>query len=263
MMSAFKEVLEYPHSVSARKALIAELRASGDPRADFIEDHLRKDLHELPVARTSEILRRLRRDLKQSGHQWAGRIADLTSDYQYELGLVAGVVITGATWLQHAAEIVRTAPILHLSLYGEVDLAAAAQMPQMAQMRTLAVSGGEHLNDDAAEAFARSPYILGLRVIDFAGGQMTARGLAALARSVAWDQLVSIDVTGNPGATEPNNERLPLTVIEERSYLLGGAAMPWLQKAQAAAMAGYSGRMDWPPYDIELSYDRDDREQGG
>lgn len=243
-MNAFERVIAQPRSISARRELAREWRMAGDPRSDLIERQLRK--HDgLGMLSRETVPGEIADLIERHGREWAGKIAELTLGYSYELGLVSRIGVHGDVFVKRAAELVRMSPIIHLGLRPPLDLAAIASVPDLAQICTLSIAGGPWLNDEGVIAFANSPNIRGMREIDFSEGQITQKGLSALVSSPYLGDVISIDITDNPG---PTSGRLG-TLIERRYYLLGRKADPYLAKAFEEASQSYTGGISWPPLD--------------
>jgi hypothetical protein len=252
----FDEVIAHPRSVAARRRLARNWRESGDRRAELIDRQLRE--HDgLGLLSMDTVPYEIDDLVEQHGREWAGRIADVTNDYGYELGLVADINIDGDKFVHHGDELVRLAPIVQISLEAPIDLRQVSATRALSQMATLYIAGGPWLNDDAVVAFADSPYVRGLRAIEFRNGQIGERGLRALAGSPNLRDVVYIDLTGNPcRGMSPDGIRS--LEIMDKYYLVGDAGLPYLREAQEAAAVSYDtfGLHEWPPSDQKLSYDQ-------
>jgi hypothetical protein len=250
-VSAFDDVIARPRSIAARRELAREWRANGDPRAELIERQL-KEHDGLGMLSRETVPGEIRKLVKEHGRQWAGKIADIANGYSYELGVIATINIDGDKLIQHAAELVRMAPIVHMVIEPPIDLVAVSAVPELAQVSTLTLREGPWLHDDAIEAFANSPNIRGLRALDVQAGNLTQRGFAALVASPHLSDIVYIDITDNPGA---GSGRLG-TLLERRYYLLWSAADPYIERAYEAAAQSYTaGLHEWPPSDAEITYE--------
>jgi hypothetical protein len=250
MSDPMAKVLAYPRAVQARRELARYWRDHGDPRAELIERQLRE--HDgLGMLSWETVPREIKRLIREHGREWAGKIADLTNDYGFGLGLVARINIAGDEFVKHAADLVKMAPIVHVVMEPPIDLVAVASVPDLSQICTLFVRSGPWLNDAAVTAFANSPNVRGMREIGFAGGEITQDGFAALAGSVHLPRLISIDVTDNPGAEAG---RLG-TLIEHRYYLLGPDSGPYWELAYQAAMEDYQAHLAWPPLSADITWE--------
>ena len=252
MSDPYQVVLTNPTSIAARRALAAHWRSTGDPRAELIERQLR-DHDGLPVNGGWKILNEINRIIRRHGREWAGRIAELTKGYEYELGCVAGMGLSGESFVQHGAELVGLAPIVHLRLGPPIDVKQLAVTPALGQMRTLVIIGGPWLDDEFAYTLAASPYIRRLRTLTLCGGQLGEEGLRAIAGTANLPEKIYIEVTGNPGV---NESRSPAENFDGRYFIVGYHAGPYLEKAYTAAALGYDPmRLDrWPPVGYDITY---------
>lgn len=251
MTDALQKVLANPHSVTARRELARHWRAINTTRALLIEKQL--DEHDRMDGwweRGDEI----RELLEQHGREWAGRVAELAERYRFELGLVAEITIKADVFLAHAAELVAAAPIVHLNLEGPVDMERLVATPALAQMSTLTVAGGPWLDDAAAEALAGAATARRLRVIDLSGGNITDRGMVALAGSPNLRDIVYIELTGNP--CQHGGQPVDTQLVNDRYYLMGEAAWPHMQAAHRAAVQSYDpmNLILWPPLPETFAY---------
>lgn len=249
---ALRQVLANPHSVAARRELARSWRACSDPRAPLIENQL-DDYDGITEGRKRA--RENRQLIDAHGREWAGRVAELAERYRFELGLVAEITIKGDVFLAHAAELVAAAPIVHLDLEGPVDMQRLVATPALAQMSTLTIAGGPWLDDAAAEALAGAATARRLRVIDLSGGNITERGMVALARSPNLRDIVYIELTGNP--CQLGGQPVDAQLVNDRFYLMGEAAWPHMQAAHRAAVQSYDpmNLILWPPLPEMFAYD--------
>ena len=247
---ALLNVLQHPHSVPARRELAQVWLSQGVLQGELVDKQVR-ERDGLGLKSQRAVLDRIDELIGKHGREWAGPIATLASRYHYELGLVAGVTLTGETFIQRAGELVKVAPIVHLTLQPPIDLKALARVPELGQMTTLAVrGGGPWLDDASAEALAASPYVAGLRGLLLANGAITAPGLAALRSSPHLTDIVYILLTGNPCARllEKHNDDF---------YIVAASAEPRLREAYRQLTTGYDpmGQITgWPPPSVELAY---------
>lgn len=251
MKDLLRCVLEHPGSVGARRRLANYWRTVGDPRAELIERQLTA-FDGLPIDTGWEILDEIDDLIKAHGREWAGPIAEVTPYFWFEFGLVYAVSVTGDQFLASAADLVRAAPIVALTLSAPLDLAAVSKVPQLAQIRRLNVVPGTNVNDEALVEFAKSPHIRGLRAINLSGSNITERGCAALAQSPYLPDLVYVEFGENPCGSSAGGIE-----VAGRHYLLGPMAGPHLQKAHESAARSYDvgGLHEWPPIAKEFMYD--------
>lgn len=254
MTAPMQDVLLHPHSITARRALAEYWAKQGDPRAPLIERQLQLRDGSFERGRF-ELLDDIRELLEEHGHAWAGRVADLCDSYRYELGLVAAVALPAQRFIECARDLISSAPIVHVSLRGPMDIAKLCAVPELAQISTLGLDGGEWMKDEAALAMAASPYIRRLRITRLTGGSITKRGVLALARSPNLENVISIELSGNPC----EQESLPAEMLwnDGGCYLLGKNASPYLAAAHRIAARSYDpmGALQWPPLPERLAYD--------
>lgn len=253
MTDPLLHVLSNPHSVRARRQLAEFWEKAACLQGRLIrlqleeyEGYLDEDW-----SRSDEIL-----DLiEKHGREWAGRIAELTRTYRFELGLVASITIESEVFLEHADEIVTTAPVVHLSLVGPVDMQRLVAVPAFAQLSTLRMRGGEWLDDAAVEVLAEARTARRLRAVELCGGNITGRGLDALARSPNLRDVAYIDLTGNP--CEDGEHQTQAYRINKRYYVIGDAGLPYLEGARRAAIRSYDpmSLVYWPPLAELFAYE--------
>lgn len=250
-MTALAEVLASPHSVAARARLLEEWKLSAHPQARLLELQLMEH-RGLGFESRYRVPDEIRRILRTIEVDWKSR-RPYVKGCTYELGLVAWVGMSGASFVEHGDELVREAPILVLTLDGPIDLVRVASIPALQQLRELAIVKGDWIDDAGIEHLARSPYLRELRALNVRGGSLTHRGLSALA-AMDLPNLIYIDVAGNPGAeTHPK-----VIKLDERRHIIGRAGEHLLDEAIAATALGYSGRAEWPPLDSTFLFDNDE-----
>lgn len=251
-MDALRRVLDLPRSIDARRKLAAEWLHTGDPRSALIERQVRQ--HDgLGFSELGIVGREIRQLLRNHGREWAGKVADIAAHYDYELGLVAGISITGDKWLQYGAEFVRTAPIIRLHVEGPADLAAIGNTHALENICLFSVSSGPWLNDEAVEAFSKSPYISQLRGLQLIDGNIGARGTRALKDTDKLPRLVYADLTGNPAQRIGDAGG---QCVNDTYFVFGPASQPYWDAAFAAAAQSYDPHgVQWPPLYSDLCWD--------
>lgn len=257
MSNEFENVIAHPHSLAAREALAEEWREANDPRAQFVSDQI--DVYEgrYYPGDATRVNRAVIRAIEHHGRDWAGELADVSTDFEFELGLVYGVAISVDTFVKRGTELIQVAPIVHVRLSPPGDPTRVADVPALAQMRSLAFGGGPTINDEVVERLAASPYVAGLRGIDLARGNITHRSVPALMRLADQPGLIYIDVSGNPCASYIPSQRAQR--YDEETYIVGDAGRSSLSEAYTALNQGYGpgGRPLWPPSLSKFSFDDD------
>lgn len=251
-MSAIDRVLSAPHSLSARSLLAKELRETDPTRARFLELQLttRRGLGPSNWTRVPDEIRNV---LRSHGREWARPLLPFVNDYEFELGLVAIVNMSGQSFVEHGDELIRLAPLVGLAIDPPLDVGAVLRVGALRQIRRLSLLGGPWLDDAAAIALAECPYLGELRFLEVAGGNIGQTGIKALIASTTLQKVISIDVTGNPGVRTIGVRR-----IENRDFIIGRAGEPLLHEAVAATALGYDGRVSWPPSEEKFLFDDDE-----
>jgi hypothetical protein len=147
------------------------------------------------------------------------------------------------------------APIVHLTISPPGGLVEIAATPALAQIRSLSTVAGPWLDDDGVVALANSPYVANLRCLELVGGQITGRGLNALASSPNLKSIVYVNLTGNPGCEE-RPVGMQAEIVGGEYYLVGVAGLESLREAHTRANRGYDPEdVLWPPPDERLAYE--------
>lgn len=252
-MNAFANVIANPASIAARRRLLLEWKAEGHPQARLLEISLALLKPDELTLKEDDLYFSLERRLPEKhGREWAGRLAEMVQDYQYYLGMISSIDISGEKFVEHGAEICAMAPILHLGLSEPMCLKEVFAMPQLQQIRTLFLEGDS--GDSEAELMAACPYLSNLR-IGALGNRITAGGMQALATAPSLTNVIAINVTNNPGAQAAVRGHLFTMRVNELDYLMGQAAIPYYNDALREAAKGYNCETpDWPPSFIDVAW---------
>lgn len=257
-MSEFQNVIAHPHSLQARRALADHWLQTGDPRGKFASDQI--DVYEgraLYTGEQTKIELKIIRAIEKHGREWAGELVEFFTDFEFELGLVSSVAVSVDTFVNRGMELIRTAPIVDVTLWPPGDPTKVADIPALAQMRSLAFGGGPWITDDVVERLAASSYLGQLRALDVGYGNVTARGVTALAQLERLPHIMYIDITGNPCVNTLTSALV--AKVKGRTYLVGEAGRASLESAISIAQQGYASPDDvlWPPSFPEFSFDKD------
>jgi uncharacterized protein (TIGR02996 family) len=117
------------------------------------------------------------------GHIWAGEIAELVDDFQYDRGFIELVVLDAARFLDLAQRLFSLAPIRHLDLTGVKPVVEKLfTSPFLAGIRSLRVDGSG-LDDKDVKLLASSKASCALRWLSLAHNRIGMAGAVAMARS--------------------------------------------------------------------------------
>jgi hypothetical protein len=255
-VSALDRVLAAPGSLSARKALLAEWQAAGDPRAELIAKQLQyrtfpRTERSNPDAR--ELDKAINRLIFEHGAEWSNGIAGLVTAYTYRRGLVAIVSLPGESFLRLAPELFQRAPIQHVDLTEPLgSVATIVDSPFVAMLSSLHIENVPAVFSDAeAAAFARGSAIDSLRSISLMYNDIHEVGIKALAASPHLKSTRCIRFEGNPVDPSPRvtdydgeYEASRPALAQELERLYG--PRPWL-----SVPTGDLGA--WPPDRDELA----------
>jgi carbon storage regulator CsrA len=226
-----RAVLADPADDAPRLIYADWLDEQGDPRGEFIRVQCR--LAQLPPG--DEAVRGLRRREQEllSIHErsWRSGLHALLRKEFFVRGFVESAHLSVREFLDHAGELLGSAPIRHLHLRpsgwsptSREDIAALAASPYLSRLRALDLGQnglgdedvsrlvasahlaglaalllrGNGIGDAGAAALARSPYLAGLAALDLAGNQIGTAGATALASSAHLGRLALLVLADNP-----------------------------------------------------------------
>ena len=256
LASAFARVLAAPGSDAARRALLAEWEAAGDPRAALLADQLALRAHRLAgtlgAPEAQALYRKVNLAVARASRPLPPALAELVTAVEYMRGLVAGVTLPGANFPEVAARVFAAAPIQHVTFTAPLgDLRALFATLELDRVVSLNVHGlGAAFGDAGARALAASPRVAGLRWLGLTDNAIGDPGVVALAASPHLTELRFLALAGNPADVTPwasmndgvaRTGRPALAVALERAY----GARPWLAEPDDAA--------SWPPDRDELA----------
>lgn len=249
-MNAFANVIANPASVAARQQLLLEWKAEGHPQARLLEVSLALlEPEELTLKEDDLYFALAQRLPEKYGREWAGRIADLTTSYDYELGLISACTATGRTLVEHGAELFALAPILSLGVSDPIHFAEVLRLPQLKQLKGFYVES-KAFNDSDAALLAGCTNLGGLikGSIDCRG--LTGAGLRLLMNSPVFDNMVACYMTIPEHLLQAGIASARQTLIkqDEHWYMQNdAAAAPYWNAAVAAAHQTWNMYVEWPP----------------
>jgi hypothetical protein len=215
MSPEYEHVLASPRSIAARRNLLRVWQACNEPRAELLR--LALDTNN-PASRE-----RAAQLVHERGDELAGPIASRVEHFSFGMGLVSGATVTGEQFAAHSVELAALAPLISLMLKdpGRHSLLEAPPVRHLVRLSFLGVGVDDHL----ATSIAESASLSNVRVMRLTRGTITTRGLNALATSKALPNLISVELTGNPCASEVHQ-------VRESAYFLGQAAAEHWAKAR-------------------------------
>jgi uncharacterized protein (TIGR02996 family) len=136
-----------------------------------------------------------RRLVAEHQQSWAGPLAGLAERWEYSRGLVCGVTMTAAVFLDNAEAVFRLGPVRHLRLRQ-----AASHVGQLAACPHLAPVTALDLRDGGIRwgltELARSPHLGGLVELDLSRNPLGATGARALLEGAALPALKTLRLNG-------------------------------------------------------------------
>lgn len=216
-------------------------------RGDFIriQCQLAKDPQRIEL---QERERELRREFER---EWGGPLRGWVNGWEFHRGMVEAVTARPEAFLQHAADIFRTAPVrrvhfltamLQLARPHIICPSAAAIMPMLASCPYLARLSAlsfwaSVVGDIGVEALAASEHLGKLTSLNLVGNDVGDKGVQALAASPAFSRLTSLNLGSNrigPAGSEAlaNSPYLTqLTSLDLGENPLGDAGIVFLAES--------------------------------
>jgi uncharacterized protein (TIGR02996 family) len=197
----FQAVLDRPADDAPRFAYAGYCDAQGDPYGAFI----RAQLARTQALRhgSDEDANQLREQADQIRYKhktpaWTNGVEKLVKHAEFIRGFVDRVIIDAQTFLEHADELYRLAPIRQLVVAGVGDLAKAlAQEPHLSRITWLSIGEKPTIGDAGLSAIAASPHVRRLRVLEASFQNISMGGLEALCASKQLQALVHANLVGN------------------------------------------------------------------
>lgn len=195
-MTALDRVIANPRSLGARYALLEEWQAAKDPRAKLLE-------YQLSYRKNGSYYYEIHNLIREHGRTWAGRVAGLVEEYDFHLGLVGEVKLSGEQFLKVGAELYQLAPIQHVLLTKSLGpIETIANSPLLARLSSLHINGVK-LGDVGAMAIAASPHLSNIDYLALCSNEITLTGVEALAKSEYLAKTKFVDLGGNPANPTP------------------------------------------------------------
>lgn len=248
-MNAFRNVIEHPSSITARQQLAAEWMRAGRLQGTLLSKVLAVKARDLPLHAMDDARDEIRERLDAHGREWAGRIADLTTSYDYELGLISACTATGKTLVEHGAELFALAPILSLGVSDPLHFAEVLRLPQLKQLKGFYVES-KVFNDSDAALLAKCTNLGGLikGSIDCRG--LTRAGVQLLVNSPVFDNMVACYMTIPERLLQDGiaSGRQSLIKLDDHWYMQNdAAAASYWNAAVAVAHQTWNMYVEWPP----------------
>jgi uncharacterized protein (TIGR02996 family) len=197
----FQAVLDRPDDDAPRIQLAEFLEAQGDPYGAFIRTQLART-HALrhgsddDANRLREEARQLRYDHRTP--EWTNGVEKLGANPEFVRGFVDRIIVDARTYLDHADEFYRRAPIRQLVLTAVGDLVdTLVRDSRLTRITWLTIEGKPMIGDAGLTAIAASPHLRNLRVLAVGQQDIGTAGLEALCASKQLPSLVYANVVGN------------------------------------------------------------------
>lgn len=156
--------------------------------------------HGVRRARADQALDREVRDLtERDGRELAGSVAKLVDRFTFHRGLVAEVELSGARFVEVAAELFERAPIQHLKLNAPLGgLSELFAVKHLGRLTSLAIERQPTFGDAGAIALASCEHLTGLRWLSLHDCGIDRAGVYALAGSPYLRRLEFLGLWSNP-----------------------------------------------------------------
>jgi uncharacterized protein (TIGR02996 family) len=195
-----EDIRAHPDDDGPRLVYADWLEDHGDPaRAEFIR--LQCELAKLAEGDKARrpLERRERQLLAGPGKAWRAplrKVGLYAPNSDFRRGFLDGARLRATTFVKHAAEIFRVAPLLRtLALYEpERVVLSLAACPQLAHVCELEFLDPNQLGAEDVRVLAASPYLKNLRALDLGMAQVGDAGVAALAASPHLAGLTRLDL---------------------------------------------------------------------
>jgi hypothetical protein len=247
-MDAFAQVLAEPGSMAARRALLADWKTRGDPRAELLENQLTYlELERAGDDRAYALRLAINVAIARRGGAWAGELAKRVTDYKFHRGLVAEITLSGADFVARAPQLFELAPIQHVTITAPLpSMDALFAVSQLAKLTSLNMPGlGAAFGDSGAFALARCEHAARLRWISLNYDAIGQAGVEALADSPMLAHVRFLGLGGN--AVDPT----PYVQEVMEGHYGGGRPLLAAQLEQRFGprpwLATPTNPEDWPP----------------
>jgi uncharacterized protein (TIGR02996 family) len=213
------DIREHPDDDVPRLVYADWLDENGQPeRAEFIRVQIELARAELADPRRPDLESRQLQLLARHRKEWAGPLRALVPQWEFRRGFVEAIKLPARTFLEHAEELFRLAPVRDVHLVGVSEHAdELARCPHLRQLTALTLTdprftagqrrsqrqrrwrNGEFTNPlgtDVLRTLLHSPYLREVRRLGLAHCFLGASGAAALAASPLAG-LDALDVSNN------------------------------------------------------------------
>jgi len=198
-------ILAQPASDAPRLAFADWLDRQGSPCGEFI--HVQCELARLPEIDPlySRLKQREEHLLTTQRTALLGPLAALPLDVRFERGFIASATLSAGTFLQHADELFRQAPLRELCLKElQGQLAAVANCAHLNRLARLFLTFN-HLNAVDIQSLAASPHLRNLTTLNLGHNRIGDAGLTALAKSAGLPSLQQLWLAKNDIGDEGAN----------------------------------------------------------
>ena len=247
-MTPFENVIANPSSLRCRRNLANFWQEIAHPQGQLLS-RVVAERDGLGRFEAKAVRGEMRELIASHGAEWAGRIAELTIDYTYELGMISSCSVTGEMMVKHGAELFSLAPIISLGINTPLCINDVLRMPQLKQLRELYIGSGE-FDDGSAALVADCESLSSVIAGAIYCKNLTRVGLQALLNNRHWDGLVAMELYAADHLMETiPSGRLTIMQHEQSWYMQNShAAGPYWDAAVAEAAQSYSiETISWPP----------------
>jgi uncharacterized protein (TIGR02996 family) len=258
-----QSILDDPDDDAPRLVFADWLEENADPqRAQFIRAQCRlaklgeddPERYRLQLDEVTLLPEMTQRLLDRKHPRWSGKLGAWVKEQKpaFERGFVARLGTTPTKFLARADEVMKAAPIQHLTLsnagYKLDELLAS---PHLARLRSLAMPHNR-LRDEAIAGAAALPSLSGLTSLDLTRNRFRIEGATAIAQSPHLGKLERLVLSGNrihdrgPEALAGSPHLANLKRLELVDCQIGPRG------ATALANSAHLGRLEW----LDLSANR-------
>jgi hypothetical protein len=194
----WQRILAAPADADLKAQYAAALAAAGDPRAEMFS--AAAEYTHLVYTMDDEGAKALLGRLGPLQARFSAEFASLAVPWNGQVKLIMGwpcdLTIAAADFVRHAAEIVATLPIRHLTLTAISESPALFELAQLDQIASL---DGSHQrwSDDAVGALANSGHLRSLRWLNLSKCRITEAQIDILAAAPALRAVEMLDLSDN------------------------------------------------------------------
>jgi len=194
----WRKILAAPADKSLKEQYVKALKEEGNPRGEMFEVSERYHTFqsgsylgkaEALKPRLDELLKPWQTEYQAAGTFWGGKVV-LVRAWPIELE------ISAANFIRHAADIVKTMPLRHLTLKEVSKAPGVFEVPEFKQVATLDASG-QPWSLEAIAMLANSGELGSLRWLNLAGCKITEEQVEILAASQTLRCVRMMDLRNN------------------------------------------------------------------